>query len=98
MISSSGNGISKRNAEDQLLGDIKLRIEKRKDKGDWEETAIETEGKAGGCGFPKAKRRECFKTEETLSLQLCRKRLGNWIGEMQRRGRRISQAGAILVK
>lgn len=71
LISSSGNGISKRNVEDQLLGDIKRRTEKRKDKGDWVETTIETEGKAGGCGFPKAKRRECFKIEETLSLQLC---------------------------
>lgn len=71
LISSSGNGISKRNVEDQLLGDIKRRTEKRKDKGDWVETTIETEGKAGGCGFPKAKRRECFKIEKTLSLQLC---------------------------
>lgn len=71
MVNSSGNGISKRNAEDQLLGDLKLRTGKRRDTGDWVETAIETEGKAGGCGFPKAKRRKCFKIEETLSLQLC---------------------------
>lgn len=90
MMSSFGKGVSTRNVEDQILRDIKLRIEKRKNKGDWVEITIEVEGKTGGCGFPKAKRGECFKIEETLSLQLCRKLPRNWMEEMQRRGHWIS--------
>lgn len=41
MMSSFGKGVLTRNVEDQILRDIKLRIEKRKNKGDWVEITIE---------------------------------------------------------
>lgn len=57
------------------------------------ETTIEVEGKTGERGFPKAKRRECFKTEETLSCQPCQKLLSNWLRDVQRKEHQIFQIG-----
>lgn len=84
-MSLPGKSVEKRNVEDWVLGDIKLRIEKRKKKQRGKvETTTEAKEKTGGNGSPKAKRGECFKIEETLSCQLCQKLLRNWMREAEK--------------
>lgn len=73
------------------MGDIKLRPEKkRKHKGVWVETATEVKEKIGGDGSSKAKRRDCFKIEQTLHCQLCQKLLRNWMREAERESSDLS--------
>lgn len=77
-----------RNVGNQALRYVK---EKRKNKGDEVKTTTGVERQTGGHGFLKAKRRECFRTEETLSCEPCQKLLSNWIRDVQRKEHQIFQ-------